>query len=500
MKSIIYKIDTKQACALLAGVLLTLAFSPFDIYVLAWVSPAWLFYLIQGKPFKKSLVIGLHFGFGFGATALYWFFITLNQFAGLSIPIAIILTGLIVLIFAIFYALSIGMSSYFNHNKIIHALAFIALWLIAEWIRGNYFFSGFPWLILGFSQSHGWLSAFAPIVGVRGLSLLSLILAMALALCFISDHHWQRQLSTIIIAAILLSSHFLSNKSFSTAKPKKKLSVALLQGNIAQSIKWQPNTLSTSIKRYDQLNKAAMKKAQLIIWPESALPAFKFQLQGYLDQLGKQALKSNSAIIIGIPTQVKQKYYNSAIALGSAKGKYSKAHLVPFGEYIPLPWLTRPIASILNIPMSSFSPGSKNKNNLVIHGMPVGLFICYEIAFSQLVRQHAQQAMFLITINDDTWYGSSIALYQHLQMASVQAKSLGRYLLFCSNSGITAIIDNNGKIIDHAPINKVATVRGIVVPHTGLTPYALIGSNWIIWLCFIILIILIGTELKKWSK
>ena len=273
--------------------------------------------------------------------------------------------------------------------------------------------------------------------------------------------------------------------------------MALLQGNIPQSIKWQPSALTRSIERYNHLNSRALKKAQLIIWPESALPLFRSNLINYLDQLHSQAINANAAMVIGIPTQNREKYFNSAITLGLAKGEYNKSHLVPFGEYIPLPWLTKPIASMLHIPMSSFSSGSKHQQNIYIHGMPVSVFICYEIAFPELVRQHSRHAMFLITINDDTWYGSSIALYQHLQMAAVQAKALGRYVLFCSNSGITAIINNKGEIIKQAPIDKIATVYGNIIPYTDETPYARIGNTWIIWICSIALMILLIIKIKR---
>lgn len=270
----------------------------------------------------------------------------------------------------------------------------------------------------------------------------------------------------------------------------KPVSVALVQGNIPQEVKWSPDHIRPTLKKYYQLTNTEWDH-KLIIWPEAAIPVFKYQIPEFIHDLNEKANQQNVALISGLLTRDKNnqfRYYNALMVFGKGHGTYYKRHLVPFGEYVPFGQYIRGFMNFLNLPMSNLSPGPSKQPDIIADGINIAPFICYEIAYSSLVRQDMPQAQLLLTISNDAWFGDSFAPAQHAEIAQMRALQTGRYLLFVANTGITAIIDPKGQIEKAAPQFKTTVLNGKVYPMKGETPWIWLGNTPIIIAMFLLLV------------
>jgi apolipoprotein N-acyltransferase len=255
--------------------------------------------------------------------------------------------------------------------------------------------------------------------------------------------------------------------------------VSLLQGNIPQEIKWRPESIALSVERYVGMTRDHWESA-LIVWPETAVPAFADQVQeALLDPLAAEAAAQGVDILLGIPMRSARggDYYNAMLALGGSTGHYHKQHLVPFGEFMPLKALLAPLLHWMQVPMSDFSRGGQEQPLLRLAGHPAGISICYEDAFGDEVIRGLPAAALLVNASNDAWFGDSLAPAQHLQIARLRALEAGRYLLRATNTGISAIIGPAGELQSVTKAFEEAVLTGEVVPLGGATPYVRIG-NW----------------------
>jgi len=227
------------------------------------------------------------------------------------------------------------------------------------------------------------------------------------------------------------------------------------------------------MQHYQNLTKPYWQ-SDLILWPEAAIPLPLPYAQNFVNQLSITAKKHHASLILGIPVRINSQYYNAAIAIGTGSGKYYKQRLVPFGEYVPFEKVLRGLFTFFDLPMSEFVAGAKNQNLLRANGVLVAPYICYEVAYDNLVRQDLPRAQLLITISDDAWFGKSIAAAQHLQIGQMRCLETGRYMLFSTNNGITAIINPFGKIIARLPRFKTDVLSGKVYAMQKATPFCII--------------------------
>lgn len=483
---------------LIAGCLLALAFAPFNLKVLAVLAPTillqrmWIFNNI-----KMAAVDGWCFGVGFFGVSVYWLYITLYQFAGVSLLLSIFLTSLFVIFLGVYFLLVNILSCYLaNGSEKKLAIAFCCLWVLFEYMR-SHLFSGFAWNLLGYSQTDSFLRGYIPVLGVYGLSFVLLSVAASLWLLMKNHRTVQVFTSIIYVVVILCIAYSLQNKEWVVVDKKNKNTVALVQGNIAQNIKWNPSALYTSLNTYKELSYES-RNSNIIVWPESAIPAFRSQIAEYLQSVADDLMPGNS-LVLGIPTlniNDQHKFYNSVIVLGDGYGMYNKIHLVPFGEYFPLAFITKPILQMLHIPMDSFYPGAKKQDLLTVRGMKVAAYLCYDIIFPDMVLQRTQNSNLIMTLSDDSWYRDSLALDQHLQMAAFQSAASQRYQLFVSNSGITTIIDDKGVIDKYLPLDKAGVLYGDVYPVSGATPIMNYGYFYLWFLISIILIYLLFMKMR----
>jgi len=479
--------------ALFSGALLTLAFAPYNIYPLAIICPALLLGLFLNLTPKQAFWRGLLFGLGFFGTGVSWVYVSIHTFGDAPILLAAFITIVFALILALFTACNgYLLNRYFPENTAYkNALAFPAIWVFLEWIR-SWFFTGFPWLFLGYSQIDTAMRGYAPLFSVYGVSLIvvmcsGLIVNMILFFRKKSFAFFCSQI--FFFVALWLIGLGCSYISW-TNVDGKPIKISLVQGNIPQSVKWSPNQLVPTLKVYHDLTQKHWDSA-IIIWPESAIPAPRQYVDDFLSAIAYEAKSHHSTIITGIPLSAVDKpgYYNAIITLGEGNGVYYKRLLVPFGEYVPMARFFQRILNVLNFPMSDFIPGNFRPQPLSAAGIKIAGYICYEIAYPEQVLLYNNGAGLILTISNDAWFGHSIAQAQHLQIARMRALEMGRPSLFVSNNGITAAIYPNGKIQSAIAPYTTDVLTETIQPMKNKTLWQRFGMDLILLVMIIFVVV-----------
>lgn len=477
-----------NSLSLVAGALITLTLAPFDIWPLVFVSCMVLFLSLSQLNPRQAAVRSWWFGFGLFASGTSWVYVSIHDYGSAPVPLAALLTIVFVAGLALFLALLGWLWARFlrqERHSITNALAFAALWVAIEAFRG-WFLTGFPWLYIGYSQLQGPLAGFAPVGGVWLISFV-LALSSALLVTLWQNKQWSARISAALILLATWGLGFALQSQQWTEPAGEPLSVTVIQGNIEQNLKWDPAQIEAQLLLYQSLTLNAAP-SDLVIWPETAVPVLKEQAQGYLDSMDRIIKRQDSALITGLPLRQQDaygdlRYYNAITTLGDSDGEYRKQKLVPFGEYVPLQDLLRGIIAFFDLPMSDFARGPSQQAPLIAKGYKIAPYICYEVVYPEFATELAAQSDILLTISNDTWFGTSIGPMQHLQMAQMRALEAGRWMIRATNNGVSALIDPQGAISVTVPQFQQAVLRGSVVPMQGLTPYLRWQSWPLILLC-----------------
>lgn len=491
--------------ALVAGTSLPLAFAPYHYAWVGVLAPAVLFALWHTASPRLAAWRGYLFGLGFFGGGVSWIYYSLHDFGRMPPPLAGAMVALFVGFLAGYPALLGGLQARVRGNGVRLLVFLPAAWVLLEWVRG-WFLTGFPWLHLGYSQIDTALAGFAPYLGVYGVSWFVALCAGLLAFAARGLKTVRaRVLALAAIAAIFAGGAGLGRIEW-THPAGAPIPAALIQANIDLSVKWRPAARERILQDYVTLTRAALNPdgadtPRLIVWPETAAPAYLDQLDGdYLPRLTAELTARGAALVFGTIERDSERdgsaVYNSIVSIdGERRAVYRKRHLVPFGEYLPLSnWLAW-LLDYLHIPMSDFSAGSGAPAPLFAAGQPLGVSICYEDAFGEEVIQTLPAATLLVNVSEDAWFGDSLAPHQHLQMARMRARETGRYLLRATNTGVSAIIAPDGRLLATAPQFATYSVRAAVQPLTGATPYVRAG-NWpiVLWLSALVFAVALGSK------
>ncbi|PID46213.1 MAG: apolipoprotein N-acyltransferase [Proteobacteria bacterium] len=503
--------------SLVSGACLVLALAPFNLFPIAYVAPAVLFYLLL-RTYRRAQSVKLAWAFGiglFGAGAS-WVFQSMYSFASTPFVLAAFLTFLFVLALALQIALFGFIVSFFNKGLLVLRLLLVypAAWVLVEWIRG-WFLTGFPWLYIGHSQIDTWFAHFAPIGGSLLVSWVTAVVAGALVVIFAVHHpeqDHQASLDTerdkpvaglsiqrsrgIAIAVVLLltgSAWYLSTKDW-VQPTGESLKVSLIQGNIAQDKKWLPENRVPSVELYMKLTRENWD-SDLIIWPETAIPGRFSDFNDFvLAPMHSEAMTTNTHLVVGgFHESEKGQFKNSTIVLGGDVAEvdlYSKRHLVPLGEYIPLLKYLRWLERWMNIPYDNLSVGDEDGLQ-TIGKHRAQMSICYEDAFGEEIIRDLPEANYLVNVTNDGWFSGSVEPYQHMQIARFRALEAGRYLLRATNTGVTGIVNHRGEILHTMPAYQQGVVSGDMMILTGSTPYVRFGNVLVVFGTVLLLLIML---------
>ncbi len=471
-------LNKKYGIAFLAGAACVLGFAPFGAYPIPVLALAVLFALWHNKESPASAAkIGFAFGLGLFITGISWIYVALHDYGEMPT----LLAALVTLLFAAFIALLPALAGYLQaifkaSNGLQVWLVMPAVWVLTEWLRGL-LFTGFPWLTLGYAHSDSPLAGFAPVLGVYGVSLIAAVSAGLLARVFEVRRRKSSQIALAVLVVLWLGGALLRNIAW-TQPQGESFSVALVQGNVAQDLKFNEDALVGTLENYRRL--VLQSNARLIVLPETALPLQRHELPGTLvAQLRDHAQQNGGDVLIGAFVRDENRhFYNSVFSLGSAQEQlYNKQHLVPFGEFIPLrPVLGWLINEVLNIPMGDLTRGGAQQAPLNVAGQRVAMNICYEDVFGEEIILALPQATLLVNVTNDAWYGHSHAAEQHNQIAQLRALETGRMMLRATNTGVTSIIGADGKVVQKIPQHQEGVLLGMAQGYSGSTPYVRWGN------------------------
>lgn len=512
--------------ALIFGAIAVFSYAPFGIWPIAFISFCGLLLLVNQNKTKHAALIAFVWGLGYFSAGVHWVYVSIRQYGNLPTPLAIIILFLLIVYLSLYPMLFATLVNRFKKHCPAYSFKQLVIlvpliWQLTEFFRGT-LLNGFAWLQFGYTQLGSPLKGLFPLFGINGVNLIFSIccgilayVVYQLALCIKNGHaqtdkkikmHLYCSLCTIMV--IFFASYWLKTVNWTQVDSSRQANIALLQGNIQQSLRWNREQLDNTLDIYTMLTQKYMPQSDIIIWPEAAITDLELNQQYYLQLLDQIATENNTAIAVGIIDLQQQQddyqIYNTLIVLGDEKpyqyptaNRYLKHHLVPFGEYTPLESLLKPLAELLSIPMSSMSPGPEIQPALVMKGFKFSTVICYEVILSDLLlKNFTEDTDFLLTVSNDAWFGDTIGPWQHLQMAQARALEFGRTLLRSTNNGITVIISPQGNIIQKIPQFTVDALSTEVSPSIGLTPYARWG-NYLYYAIILLLIVSIFIRRKN---
>lgn len=475
-----------------SGLIFPLALAPFNWAFFAYLSAGGLYYLLSENREKNNGRIGFCYGLGKYGLGVSWVFVSISNFSELHWLVSTLLTfgfisllSLYELCFAKLFSIVKKQLSNFQTTFL-----FASLMTLCEILRSQ-LFSGFPWLLAGYSQLLTPLIKLSPLLGAYAVSFSCFLIAAFIANAFVIPQHKINKNYLYCFSVILpfILCQFLLPSNW-TKPLTNKLSVSLLQGNIPHVDKWTETQLDSTISTYQKLTLQRIKD-DLIVWPETALPMPNFYAIDIFTYLRKNALEHHSSVVLGAPGMNEDgSLSNSIFLLGENLGRYDKQHLVPFGEYMPIKFL-HPLYRWFNVPFADLNTGNNRRDVFTIKKTKFVPFICFEIAFNEHTQlDRIKNANAILTITDDSWFGHSFAKAQHLQIAQMRSIETARPQLFASNDGLTAIINAKGKITKTIPQSVSGYLHGTVQGQSGNTPFVLFGNTPITMILLLIIIVL----------
>lgn len=457
--------------------MMTLAFAPLSGWAVAPVLVVPVLTLCLYAPPRTAARYAFWFGVGLFLFGTYWVYISIFVFGEAPLWLALFLMLGLVLIMALWYAATGWLIAALTRGSPARLiLAAPAAWVAVEWFRG-WFLTGFPWLSLGYSQAGSPLAGWLPVGGVYGVSFLVVLSASAFvaSLAFMRR---SRQFALVLAVLPWLAGFGLQWLPWSQPSGEP-LTATIVQGGVPQERKWLPEQFRPTLELY-RGSIDAHPDSQLIVWPEVAIPAIAGQVEGYLEALQRDLREGGQSLLLGILERQGQDVIHNSVFLlnGNRRQVYRKRHLVPFGEYFPVPDRVRNWMRMMSLPHNDLTAGEKRQPLLTLPGgTELATAICYEDAYGAEQLYALPDAGLLVNVSNDAWFGDSIAPHQHLEIARVRAAEAARYVVRATNNGISAFIGPRGELLQTVPQFRYASLTMEVVPMQGATPYARAG-NW----------------------
>jgi apolipoprotein N-acyltransferase len=484
--------------ALLAGALLPLSLAPFDYWPLGVVAVAGWFWVLRHGRLGGGMA-GWLFGLGKYGVGASWVYVSIHVYGNAPPPLAAFLVLVFVAGLALFPLVNgWAFRRLRSGSALADALLFAALFAAFEWLL-TWVLTGFPWLFLGYAHLGTALAGWAPVGGVL---LVGFWVALAGALLVVvGEAVWSGQRRLAGLAGTIALLPWVLGWALglvSWVEEGERREVALVQGNVEQSVKWNPDMQWPILQIYQDLSEPHWG-VDLLIWPEAAITFWAHEATEVLADMSQRGAAAGTALVLGLPAVERVPggdlvFRNTASVLGAGSGRYVKRRLVPFGEYVPLESLLRGAIEFFDMPMSRAAPGAWHQPLLDLGGYRGIMAICYEVVYPDLVRAQAREADVLITISNDSWFGASIGPLQHLQMAQMRALENGRWMLRGTNNGVTAIIDHRGQVRGVLPQFEPGTLRGDYALMRGTTPFTRVGHGPVL------LILLAVIALGVWQR
>lgn len=467
--------------AAVLGVAHTLAFAPWNLWWLQLLALAGLFAVAARAPTpRRAAAIGFAFGLGWFGAGVWWVFISMHVYGQMWAWLAALATLAFVALLAVFPAAALYLAHRLVPSVTLRMLIGLpAAWAALEWLRGIAF-TGFPWLASGYAHTDGPLAGFAPLIGVYGITLGAALVAGAIVTVVRFRQAPRAVYGAFALVAGLPVGGVLLEGTEWTVPTGSPLAVRLVQGNVPQDLKFGPD----SLQRAHDANFIPLLKPgqfQLAALPESVYPVPLSYLPDPVWQDFELFTRSrNTALVFGIFIEERGQFYNSAIGLapGSAAQRYSKRHLVPFGEFIPPGF--RWFVDLMEMPIGDQERGAPTQPPMELAGQRVAVNICFEDLFgAEIIQAFADPARaptMLLNLSNLAWFGDSIALPQHLQISRMRALETGRPMLRATNTGATAIIDARGNVVAQLPYATAGVLDGSVQGYAGTTPFTTAGN------------------------
>ncbi len=501
---------------------------PFvQIFSLAFLA----FYVFRAATVRKAALYGFLFGLANFALGFYWLYISMHEYGGMAAWLAGLAVLLLASAEALFIVLAVAVARWISARhlqvnssfgwQLLIAAVWASCWTLTEWLRGT-LFTGFPWLNIGYAHVEGVLASWAPILGVYGLAWFASFASAAIALlaCAKDTTNDARAAVGVGCAIVVgLLGIALGHMNWSKAQGDP-IVVRLVQGNVPQSEKFDPELMQQGLATYMRLAALPPKEADgspdLIVLPETVVPLFQDRIAPQIwDQWLNIARERDARILMGAPLYERRdgqdRYTNSAISFdattpvaaliaGAPDMRYDKQHLVPFGEFVPPGF--RWFVDSMHIPLGDFNRGPLRQALFPIKGQMISPNICYEDVFGEEIIESVRNselwgpgATILVNMSNLAWFGDSWALRQHLQISRMRSLETARPMIRATNTGMTAAIDANGSIRGVlSPMSKGVLdveVQGM----TGLTPYVRLGNTPV--LAWSGLILLLGLVLRR---
>lgn len=511
-------VSRQHISLLLLGAAHALSFAPGPLpawslpFVQIFTLAILAYHVFKSATLRQAALYGFLFGVANFALGFYWLYISMHYYGGLGAVSAAAAVVLLAIVEALFIVLATTLARWlaapylkaYTHYgwQLLLACIWASAWTLAEWLRGT-LFTGFPWLNIGYAHVEGVLASWAAIFGVYGLAWLASFASAAIALLACAkDTRNDAKAAVAVGVAIVIGLAGIALSHIGWSKPHgEPLLVRLVQGNVPQSEKFDPQLLLRGVQTYMKLAALPPKEAgsepDVIILPETVVPLFQDRVSPQLwEDWLTIARQRNSRLLMGVPLHTthdgQERHTNSAIsfdadtpvaalASGNLNMRYDKQHLVPFGEFVPPGF--RFFVDAMRIPLGDFDRGSVRQPLFAIKGQMLAPDICYEDVFGEEIiesvrdsQQHGPGATILVNLSNLAWFGDSWALRQHLQISRMRALETARPMIRATNTGMTAAIAPNGEVravLD--PMNKgVLDVE--VQGTTGLTPYVRWGN------------------------